>query len=253
MKKVLLTQKIDAVQKLVLLASRNKKSSMWHPEWHFNAYSFIRLQTPAATNSSVMTHPFVPLHPMYLLCNSYYHLLISNLLILLLILLHLLYSLHLFSLSCLSSSCFFHNHFAYIFLSTLLQSWLLWCPPLFSQFSKFNATFISFCWLIKTWSKYVLTRQEQWAISLSLPDPNLLNSSMSNLQTGFSPRLTAVCRVFLRNKPQGRMCTEELTQPWDACGTEMAMALWRVTSCWKVSTIIEITNKQTHNTKGNLV
>ena len=45
MKKALLTQKINAVQKLVLLASGNKKSSMWHLEWHFDAYSFIGMTT----------------------------------------------------------------------------------------------------------------------------------------------------------------------------------------------------------------
>ena len=61
MKKVLLTQKIDAVQKkLVLLASGNRKSSIWHPEWHFDAYSIIgRLQTPSATNQPPCRDPSI--------------------------------------------------------------------------------------------------------------------------------------------------------------------------------------------------
>ena len=60
MKKVLLKQKIGAVQKLVLLASGNRKSSIWHPECHFDAYSFIgRLQTPSVTNQPTPCDPSI--------------------------------------------------------------------------------------------------------------------------------------------------------------------------------------------------
>ena len=59
MKKVLLTQKIDAVQKLVLLASGNKKSSMWHPEWHFDAYSFIGTTTDSVSNQPARRDPSI--------------------------------------------------------------------------------------------------------------------------------------------------------------------------------------------------
>ena len=59
MKKVLLTQKIIAVQKLVLLASGNKKSSMWHPEWHFDAYSFIGMTTGSVSKPPPLRDPSI--------------------------------------------------------------------------------------------------------------------------------------------------------------------------------------------------
>ena len=64
MKKVLHTQKLTQSRYLVLLASGYKKSSIWHPEWHVDAYSVIgRLQTTSATNPPVVTDQDVPLHP----------------------------------------------------------------------------------------------------------------------------------------------------------------------------------------------
>ena len=80
MKKSSAHTEIDAVQ--LFGASGfwiQKKSSIWHPEWHVDAYSVIgRLQTTSATNPPVVTDQDVPLHPINLLCNSYYHLPIST-------------------------------------------------------------------------------------------------------------------------------------------------------------------------------
>ena len=95
MKKILLTQKNDAVQNLVHLASGNRKSST-HPEWHFGEFSFIGRQQTQSTPNHPMYHPYVVLHPTYLLCNSYS--LLSYLVLLILLLSNCpLYSLHLFS------------------------------------------------------------------------------------------------------------------------------------------------------------
>ena len=72
MKQVLHTQKSTQSRSWCSWRLETKKSSLWHPEWHVDASSVIgRLKTSSAP-PPLAIHQCVPLHPLHLLCNSYY-------------------------------------------------------------------------------------------------------------------------------------------------------------------------------------
>ena len=111
-------------------------SGSWIQKIFFGTRSGILVNFPSLVDNrlsqpipSIYAYICIYMHPMYLLCNLYYHLLISNLLILILLIL-----LPLFSLSFLSSFCFFHYHSIYIFFQPFFNHGYCNVPLFFRNF-----------------------------------------------------------------------------------------------------------------------